>query len=107
MSYFKTMPVDWRPFISIIASKAIKAFRALLLKLDAQGAGEYRCHDLRRCHADDLRERGYKWAYIVARGEWRSLSFLDHADLLELEIGVVLKAHDEEPSGEEEEGQDG
>ena len=45
-------------FSGITASKALSALRDMLSSLEVVGAGEYRTHDLRRGHAQDLAESG-------------------------------------------------
>ena len=67
--------------------------RALLAAAGVPHADQYRSHDLRRGHAQDLVELGATLAEILAAGEWRSASFTKYVDLDALEAGAVLEAH--------------
>ena len=81
-------------------------------------ATEYRTHDLRRGHAQDLVESGggcFWWCFlrdefclsgaplatILAAGEWPSSAFLAYIDQNRLKTNVVVAAHqDESDDGE-------
>ena len=65
-------------------------------------SASYRTHDLRRGHAKDLQVNGATLYEILAAGEWRSPAFLSYLDLAELERDVVVEAHLDESSSEDE-----
>ena len=75
-------------------------------------AADYRTHDLRRGHAQDLVESGMikshlhargcwssshvagaSLAVILSAGEWKSPAFLAYIDQAKLETDVVVAAH--------------
>ena len=66
----------------------------------------YRCHDLRRGHADDLRESGCDLGKILYMGQWSGPAFLKYMNLMELESSTVLQAHVDESSSEDEDSED-
>ena len=97
--------------------------RSLRLILDALGtakAHDYRPHDLRRGHAEDLRLGGWccyasrglcmyrqpvitgapLWK-ILAAGEWRSPSFMEYVDQHRLEMELVLQGCLDEESDDD------
>ena len=69
--------------------------------LGVQGAMKYRTHDLRRGHADDLREMGASLYEILSAVEWSSPAFLKYLDLQARQAGAVLQAHVDESSSED------
>ena len=70
--------------------------------LDVPNRRLYRCHDLRRDHADDLRESGCDLGKILYMGQWSGPAFLKYVNITELEASTVLSAHVDESSSEEE-----
>ena len=60
------------------------------------------CYDLRRGHADDLRESGCDLGKILYMGQWSGPAFLKYVNITELEASTVLSAHVDESSSEEE-----
>lgn len=98
--YFADMAVGHRPFAHISPGGALGTLRRCLVELGVQGARKYRTHDLRRGHADDLREKGANLYEILSAGEWSSPAYLKYLDLHELEAGAVLQAHVDESSSE-------
>ena len=71
--------------------------RSLLHLLDVPRAGEYRSHDLRRGHAQDIAKSGKRgWeAHLKKQGGWAAKSSSHHSylDLMELEAAAVIAAH--------------
>jgi len=51
-------PIGERPFGHVTAQKAVRILRVGLAAVGVQNAIEYRTHDLRRGHAEDLRRSG-------------------------------------------------
>ncbi len=76
----------------------------MLGRLEVEMAGEYRTHDLRRGHAQDLVEANAPLYQILAAGEWRSPAFLAYIDLHKLETQLVVQSHMDE--SDEESDQD-
>jgi hypothetical protein len=105
-------------FGGVTAATALNTLRFILVQMGVVQASDYRTHDLRRGHAQDLVEsgRGLFWrcflrdafcfsgaplATILAAGEWRSPAFLAYIDQNRLETDVVVAAHqDESDEGE-------
>ena len=77
------------------------ALRNRLKKIGIPNADEYRAHDFRRGHADDLRRAGKTLREILQAGEWKSPAFLQYLDLERMEHDVVFDAHVNESSGDE------
>ena len=50
----------------------------------------YGTHDLRRGHAEDMRESGCTLAEILAAGQWKSSAFLSYLDEADLEKDVAF-----------------
>ena len=96
--------VGHQPFCHIKPGIALKLLRVFLKYLKVPGARNYRTHDIRRGHAKDLQLSGATLGEILAAGEWSSPAFLKYLDMLELEAGVVMEAHVNESSSEEEDG---
>ena len=76
--------------------------RDRLHKLGIPEARNYRSHDFRRGHADDLRLGGATLREILKAGEWKSPAFLDYLDIDTMEHDLVLTAHIDESSGDEQ-----
>jgi hypothetical protein len=105
-------------FGGVTAANALSTLRFILVQMGVEQASEYRTHDLRRGHAQDLVESGvvaFGWCFlrdafcpsgaplatILAAGEWRSPAFLAYIDQNRLETDVVVAAHqDESDEGE-------
>ena len=100
---FENLAVGTKPFAGITPAKALKTLRWFLHCLKIEGAASYRCHDIRRGHADDLWRSGASLAKILHWGEWSSPSYLKYMDLKDLEASAVVEAHVEDSSSEEEE----
>ena len=101
--YFEKFPVGTKPFQDITLAKSLKTLRMLLGRLCVNDAFAYRCHDIRRGHANDMLQRGRSRYEMLMAGEWRSPAFLTYLDMIELEMGAVIEAHaDESSSGDED-----
>ena len=104
---FERLAIGTKPFAGITPAKALKTLRWFLHCLNIEGAALYRCHDIRRGHADDLWRSGASLAKILHWGEWSSPSYLKYMDLRDLEASAVVEAHVQDSSSEEEEEIDG
>ena len=100
--FFEEYALGGKPFAGITASKALSKLRAILTAIGMEKATSYRCHDLRRGHAFDLQLSGASLYEILAAGEWRSPAFMDYLDKMLLEKSVVIEAHMNESSSEDE-----
>ena len=88
--FFEKFPVGTKPFQDITPAKSLKTLRMLLGKLCVNDAFAYRCHDIRRGHANDMLQRGRSLYEILMAGEWRSPAFMTYIDMCELEKGAVV-----------------
>ena len=95
-----------RPFAHISPHDARSGLRLFLAAIGVEDAHLYWSHDLRRGHADDLREAGADAAVICAAGDWKSGAYLHYQDLNRREAAAVRKAYvvassdeDEAPAG--------
>jgi len=75
--------------------------RMMLLAVNVDRATEYRTHDLRRGHAEDLAEAGRPLHEILTAGEWSSPAFLKYLDLHKLESQMVVQSHCDESDEED------
>lgn len=100
--FFEQFALGHKPFIGITAGKALAGLRTMLTLIGMEKAASYRCHDLRRGHAKDLQLSGASLYEILTAGEWRSPAFMDYMDKMELEKSVVIEAHMDESSSEDE-----
>ena len=73
----------------------------MLAALDVKNACLYRTHDLRRGHAEDMRQNGATLGEILLAGDWRSPAFLDYLDRVQLEQDRTAEAHLHDSSEEE------
>ena len=67
----RSLPTGTRPFDGINGSKAVGTLRAILAMLDVKEARKYRTHDLRRGHAEDMKDSGAPLVEILKAGDWR------------------------------------
>ena len=88
-------------FPLLSAGQATRRLRECLASLDIKDAEEYRLHDFRRGHAQDLADSGARLAEILAAGEWRSPAFLKYLDAQSLECDAVVAAHVADSSEDE------
>ena len=80
---------------------AVRGLRFLLAVVGVDKASNYRPHDLRRGHAEDLRLGGAPLWKILAAGEWRSPSFMEYVDQNRLEMDLVLQGCLDEESDDD------
>ena len=100
--FFANLDVGVAPFAAIKASHARNKLRLYLLALGVADAPKFRCHDLRRGHADDLRASGAPLAKMLLYGEWARPAYMKYVDDESLEASAVLQAHVDESSSEDE-----
>ena len=93
-------------------ARALGCLKEILRGMGVDQAADYRTHDLRRGHAQDLVEYGMikshlhargcwssshvagaSLAVILSAGEWKSPAFLAYIDQAKLETDVVVAAH--------------
>ena len=89
-------------FPGVSAGIALRQSKDLLRALGHEDYKNYRCHDLRRGHANDLQVNGANLNQILAAGEWKNPAFLHYLSLTELELGAVIEAHQAVSSSEDE-----
>ena len=102
-------------------ASALGVLREVLSEMGIDQAENYRTHDLRRGHAQDLVDSGMycnffcmlgcfgrgamfagaTLAVILAAGEWKSPAFLSYIDQAKLETDVVVAAHVDESDCED------
>ena len=90
------MAVGHKPFGGISPASALETLRRYLHRLGVHEARWYRTHDIRRGHADDLRESGASLYELLSAGEWSSPAYMSYLNMQELEAAVVLEAHVED-----------
>ena len=91
--WFTGLPLRCAPFRTISSSMALARLRDLLIVLKVPDASQYRTHDLRRGHADDMRRAGATLAEILAAGGWSSAAFRDYLDMHAVEEDAIFEAH--------------
>ena len=92
-SYFQSLGKGERPFLALGGGAALRMLRALLTDLQVPGASEFRTHDLRRGHAEDMRLNGATLGEILRAGDWKSPAFLQYLDQEQLEVDRIVEAH--------------
>ena len=75
-----------------LGSAALQMLRNRLQKIGVANASEFRLHDLRRGHAQDLAIRNHPLSVILAAGDWRSSAFAGYLDTLDLEVNLSANA---------------
>ena len=110
-----------RVFGDISPASALGVLREILATEGIANANEYRTHDLRRGHAQDLVESGGRvgmqrcllsvrqcvhtagatLSVILAAGEWKSPAFMAYINHEQLETDAVIAAHVDESDGDE------
>ena len=90
------------PFAGITQAAALATLKSYLLKSGVKQSRDYRCHDLRRVRADDVRLAGSSPCEILMAGEWCSPAFMDYLDKQELIEQVVLHTHVDDSSSEDD-----
>ena len=71
----------------------MESMRTLLECVGVEDAQEYRTHDLRRGHTQDMVESGANLAEILLAGEWGPRGFKPYVHEGILEANAVLQAH--------------
>ena len=99
--YIEGFEIGQSIFGGITPSAARTTLRRYLGWIGKVDAMNFRTHDLRRGHADDLRASGASLWVILTAGQWSSPAFLKYLDTAKLEADAVLQAHLDESSGEE------
>ena len=82
-----------QPFLAIGQTAVNRELRAMLVEVGVPDANEYRSHDMRRGHAEDLRLGGATLGQILRAGDWRSPAFLQYLDAEQLELDRTVEAH--------------
>ena len=100
--FFQCYPIGSESFAIFSPAVALRWLRVLLGRMGVPQARAYRTHDLRRGHAQDLVDNGANLAEILQAGQWRSPAFLAYVDTEALENNVVLEAHLDESSSDDE-----
>lgn len=90
-----------RPFTRFTPAYVLRQLR-LRLSLEVADAMSFRTHDLRRGHARDLQNSGASLAEVLRAGQWRSPAFMSYLDVNALERDVVVQAHVDDSSGDDE-----
>lgn len=80
-------------FAHISPHRALEALKLIMSSLGVQNSEQYRTHDLRRGHAQDLVESRAPLYEILKAGEWRSPAFLNYLEWNTLEKEAVIQAH--------------
>ncbi len=74
------LPVGTMPWNGIAPGEALFRLRRVLTRLGVPNAKGYRTQDLRRGHAEDMRQSGSSLAEILRAGQWRSAAFMKYLD---------------------------
>ena len=100
--FVQQFEVGDKVFKDISAHNALWTLRGCLSVLRIDDAEAYRCHDLRRGHADDLREDGASMAEIKTMlDHFSDAAKLKYLDLVEMEASSVERAHVDVSSSED------
>ena len=99
--YVESMAHGCPLFRSINEYTAPSKLRQRLAKLGVARAQDYRTHDMRRGHAQDLLESGSSLREILSAGEWRSPAFLQYLDIEKMEHDMVVQAHMDDSEDDE------
>ena len=90
------------PFAHFTQASALAALRKRLAILQIEHPQEYKLHDFRRGHAQDLLEAGASLMAILKAGEWKGAAFMAYLDSAEMEARAVLQTHMQQSSDEED-----
>jgi hypothetical protein len=74
------LPTGSEPWSNISPGEALHRIRRVLQRLQVANAKGYRTQDLRRGHAEDMRQSGSPLAEILKAGQWRSAAFMKYLD---------------------------
>ena len=99
--YFMKLKWGTQPFQRMRPDTVMRDLRRLLMQLHVPEAVEYRTHDLRRGHAEDLRQGGSTLGEILRAGDWKSPAFLQYLDQDQLERDRTAEAHMVDSSDDE------
>ena len=66
----RSLPDGAEAFPGVTAAGALWSLRVVLKSVGVRCAGQYRTHDLRRGHAQDMLESGATLVEILRAGEW-------------------------------------
>ena len=102
----RSLPTGARPFAGVDSKSGLARLRLLIDLIGVAKAKEYRTHDLRRGHGQDLVESGATLAELLAAGEWRSNAFKAYLQEECLEAGAVMEAHYDDSCDDEAWGLD-
>ena len=102
-NYIAQFEMGMQVFAGISPGRAIGTLRHYLGLLEVPEAKLYRCHDIRRGHADDMRASGSSLFQILEAGQWKpgSAAFQSYLNLEALETDAVLQAALDDSSSEE------
>ena len=101
--WLKQIPCGCAPFAGISSAHANDMLRNFLRDVClVSNSKEYKSHDIRRGHADDLRLSGASLVEILRASEWRSPAFMDYLNHQDLERDAVVQAHVEDSSSEDD-----
>ena len=89
--YFRALAPGEQPFVKFRPCSALRELRALLEHLQVPDAHTYRTHDLRRGHAEDLRNNGATLGEILRAGEWKSPAFFTFLVQNQLELDFSIR----------------
>ena len=87
-----------QPFRKWRGDSVLVELRELLVEMGIEGASQYRSHDLRRGHNEDLRARGGSIGEMLSAGGWNSAAFMCYLDKMRLECDRTAEAHGAESS---------
>ena len=84
-----------RPFACVSAADALSSLRRMLSLLSIPDAEQYRTHDLRRGHNQDMIESGKSMMEILVAAGWLAPgSHRSYSDRVWLEMAACMEAHD-------------
>jgi len=89
-------------FYGISCASTVSSLRNWLRELGYECAYAFRPHDFRRGHSKDLQDAGASVEEIMREGGWRGPGFLPYISRNELERDIVIDAHRDESSDDEE-----
>ena len=103
--FFATLVIGTKPFAGLSPAKALPNLRQILNELGIPRANEYRTHDLRRGHADDIAKTGGRLIELLQMGEWadKSMAYMSYLDYMKLEAETVVNAHGTDDASSDEE----
>lgn len=100
-AFFAALPEGSQPFVHLSPAVTLETLRCILEDIGIPDARQYRTHDLRRGHAEDLRIGGATLGEILRAGDWKSPAFLHYLNNEQLEMDRTAEAHWHDSSEEE------